>query len=118
VIRTRELILSPEGEAGEATATGSLAVPACRLVAVGIDYTGVPATTDLTLESQGRTLLTRSDSNTDAFVQLAADVTDSAGATVENAFAQSPIVYGSITAAVAQADAAENGVRVTLYIEE
>jgi hypothetical protein len=118
MIRTRSLALSPEGEAGEAVAEGSIGVGPLRLVAVGIDYTGVPATTDVTIKSQGRTILKRESSNTDGFFQLAGDMVDAAGAALEKEFSQSPLVYDEIAAEVAQADASAEGVIVTLYVEE
>lgn len=118
MIRTRELSLSPAGEAGEAVAEATIGVDTERLVAVGVNYTGVPETTDVTISNQGRTLLARSNSNTDGFFQLAAAVSDSAGAAVEGAFAQAPAVHGEITIAVAGADEASDGVAVLLLLED
>jgi hypothetical protein len=118
-LRSRTVKLSPAGVAGSATATRDLGVGGpCRLAAVGIDYTGMPATTDVTISNGGRDVAALDNANADAVVQPREQARDTAtGAVIAGVFVE-PVLNGTVNVAVAGADAGTDSVVVTLYLEE
>lgn len=89
-----------------------------RILAVHVDYTSQPATTDVTLASTlpTQTILTLTDSNTDALDYPRKLVQGATGADL-TAIYDNFIVAGYLTATVAQGDAVTDGVVVTVYLE-
>ena len=119
-IEKHELKVSTTGSAGSASGSSVLAVPLSELVACYVDYHGsAPSTTDLTLKSPGNpvsvTLMTLTNTNTDAWKYPTVNLHDNVGAAVTGAYA-APVVHGNITADLAQCDALTDAVVLTIYL--
>lgn len=110
---------SATGDSGTVSASGSNPLPSGTLYAIYIDFTSMPATTDVTISEvlptgALRTLLITTNVNTDGvfLVQLAnATVAGAAG----TGFVY-PVVGGSFKVTVAQADALADAVAVYMMI--
>ncbi len=113
--------LVPVGADGSAAAHDTVGNNAPAVLRyVKIDYTDVPSTTDILIKegsSSGRTLFTRTNSNTDTtLVAVVEDGVDSAGGTVANIEGQA--FEGGLYISVAQANAsATSKVVVTALVE-
>jgi hypothetical protein len=113
------LVVDVAGSAGSATgSTTSIDGINGRVLAVHVDYTSQPATTDVTLTSSSppQTILTLTNTNSDALIysRRLLQGTDGTNLTaVYDAF----IVAGKLTASVAQGDPVVGGVVVTVYVE-
>lgn len=119
--RVHSVRLTPTGAAGSAAASGQISVPPCRLVAVQLDYTSQPATTDVTLTNMGRAVFTRSNSGTDGHFPVREATVDVAGTAVAAGDGErftEPALNGSVTIAVAQGDPVADGVIVILHVRE
>lgn len=121
MIRTETLILTPAGSAGSATATGLTGVVSGEIMAIHLNYTSQPATTDVTIATAAvpvQTLLTRTDANTDAWFYPRVGVQDNTGAalsfdTTEPVPDRYP-VDDHVRITIAQGDPVANGLIVTI----
>lgn len=108
------------GNAGAATGAGDLNIPQGGLLcALDINYTSMPATTDLTISEvlpsgNLRTLLTLTDTNTDTSKIIQLPSVTSANVST-GAFVY-PAIGSTIRVSVAQGDAATAGVIVSALI--
>jgi len=113
------LVVDVAGSAGSATGSKSSSSNVNgRVLAVHIDYTSQPATTDVTLTSSSpsQTILTRTNQNADGwfYPRQLMDGTD--GADLTGIYEALPVA-GTLTASVAQGDPVTGGVVVTVYVE-
>ena len=120
-VQKHELKISTTGGAGVATGSGILSLPLCELLAIYLNYhASAPATTDVTAKSVGDpatvTLLTRSNSATDAWLYPTVNVHDNVGVAVTGAQAPPVIHAGALSIDVAQCDALTDCVTVTAYV--
>jgi len=123
-IRTYTVTLTPAGAAGSATAEGQTREPANGyLVAVHLNYTSQPATTDVTIATANApvtTILTRTDANADAWFypkqivhgETGTALTGTAGG--DRAYIP---VDDYIKVTIAQGDPVANGLIATLLVE-
>ena len=86
-----------------------------RLIGVVLQYTGQPATVDVTITNEGRAVAARSNANTTAIVYPRVLTQDETGANTTNR--EAPLVLGTVTVAVAQGNAQVGGVRAILVFE-
>lgn len=119
MIRTYKITVTTTGSAGSATGTGQTTRPVngC-LIAVHLDYTSLPATTDVTIATATapvQTLLTKTNANTDAWVYPRVLLQDTSGANLTALYDELSI-DDYVTVSVAQADA--GSLVVTLLVEE
>lgn len=119
-IEKHELKVSTTGVAGSASGSSILAVPLSELVGVYVDFHGsAPATTDLTLKSPGNpasvTLMTLTNTNTDAWKYPKVQKHDNIGAAIVGDYAD-PIIHGNLQADLAQCDALTDAVVLTVYL--
>ena len=95
-LRKVQTTLTATGEAGSASAAGSIQLRGvCEVYAVALDYTSLPATADVTVTDGagiGGTVLSRSNSNTDATLYPRAAASKSADGS-SSSTARSP--YGT-----------------------
>lgn len=113
------LTITTTGSAG--TATGSAVTPTLYgfLEMVRIDYNAMPVTTDITISEVGglnRTLLTISNSNTDAVYYPRSVVHDAAGVAIVGGYAKIYLYGYPLQVSVAQADAGAEAVKVGLIL--
>lgn len=111
--------ITTEGVNGSAAGEAVLTTPdgPARVLAIKLDYTGQPVTTDVTVEDKSGvngTILTRSNTATDGTFHPVLKAQDSAGADVEGEYVQ-PAVDGLVVK-VAQGDSGKT-VRVDVYLE-
>lgn len=121
-IRKTTINVTTTGSAGSASGSSSATVGVGELVALHVDYTSQPATTDVTITSPSspstRTLLTVSNNATDGYYFPSDLLDDSTGADITGAAKPAFVQAGVLTVAVAQGDAATNGVTVTAWVRE
>ncbi len=114
-----EIKLSTTGSAGSATASGHAATPIGQLVALHLNYTSQPATTDITVTAPSNpaalTILTLSNANTDAWFFPKTQDHDNVGAAITGSYSD-PLLHNGVDIAVAQGDAVTDGVIATLYV--
>jgi hypothetical protein len=118
-IEKHELRVSTTGSSGSATGFSALAVPLSELLAVHVDYhASAPGTTDLTLKSPSGpvsvTVLTVSNTNSDAWYYPKIQDHDNAGAAITGSYSDPPLDH--FTADLAQCDALTDAVILTIYI--
>ena len=119
-IEKHELRVSTTGSAGSASGSSILALPLCELVAVHLNFhASAPATTDTTVKSPGNpasvTLLTVSNSATDAWYYPKVQKHDNTGAAITGDYAD-PVVHGNLSIDLAQCDALTDALVATIYI--
>lgn len=131
MISTYALNITTVGSAGAATGSATTARPVNgRLIAVYVDYTSQPATTDITLSvthkaiasstlelSYAKTLLTLTNANTDGWFYPRQLLDDTAGADLTAIYDSLP-VDGYLSVLVAQGDAITDGVKMLVVIED
>lgn len=108
------------GSAGSATGDGYSKAVSGFLVGAYFDFhASAPATTDTTVTdvATGRTILTLTNTVTDAMHVVQKQASDNTGTAISGAYAYSPI-DGEIKISLAQCDALTNAVQVHLYILE
>lgn len=104
------------GVAGSAAGTASSAAVYGELLDVAVDYhADAPATTDLVLTSGGDTILTLTDTKTDALKRPMVQGADGAGSAIAGAYGRIWL-SGAVTATVAGCDALTAAVVVTLRV--
>ncbi len=119
-LNTRKFRIDAAGAAGAAAGNKVLSFPTPAVIkAVRVDYTGQPATVDVTLENMGRTVVLNTNAGADVIVQPVVPATDPAGAAAPAGDDRwvPLIVHGDVTIAVAQGNAAAPAVEVTLFYE-
>jgi len=106
----------------DASATGSrvTALPYCELLAVRMDFhTDAPASTDTTLSSPGDpvsvTLLTVTNSATDAWFYPTHQLDDSSASAITGAYIPA-IVHGNLLTELAGCDALTDALTMTIYV--
>lgn len=118
-VRAYQITATASGSAGSATGTGTSSAPIMgELLAVHLDYTGLPATTDVTLAhvTPARTLLTVTNNVTDGWYTPRSPAVDTANTAITNSFTEIPLA-GYVTVSIAQGDAAGTVV-ATLLVDE
>jgi hypothetical protein len=116
-IRALSRRLTPVGAAGSAAVSVDIGVPPSQLLGVMLDYTTLPATTDVTVTNMGRALLTRTNVNADGMFMAKEGIVDATGTAIANGV-DYPLVHGNVTVAVAQADPIADGLAVILFIRD
>lgn len=123
-IREYQVKVSTTGSAASATGSNSVAVPLGELVGVYLDFnSSTPATTDTTITSTGdgagvgTTLLTITNSTTDAWYFPGEQMDGNTGSAITGAY-QHPLVFGHITIALAGSDALTDALIAWLYVRE
>ena len=106
----------------DASATGSrvTALPYCELLAVRMDFhASAPGTTDTTLSSPGGpvavTLLTVSNSVTDAWYYPTHQLDDSSGSAITGAYIPA-VIHGNLLTEVAGSDALTDALVMTIFV--
>ena len=108
----------------DASATGSLvtALPYSELIAVRMDFhASAPASTDTTLSSPGDpvavTLLTVTNSATDAWYYPSIQLDDNSGSAITGAYVPA-IVHGNLLVELAGSDALTDALTLTIFIRK
>ena len=106
----------------DASATGALvtALPYCELLAVRMDFhASAPGTTDTTLSSPGGpvavTLLTVSNSVTDAWYYPTHQLDDSSGSAITGAYIPA-VIHGNLLTELAGSDALTDALVMTIFV--
>ena len=106
----------------DASATGSLvtALPYCELLAGYFNFhADAPASTDTTLSSPGDpvalTLLTITNSATDAWYYPSIQMDDNAGAAITGAYVPA-IIHGNLLVELAGSDALTDALTLTIFV--
>ena len=106
----------------DASATGSLvtALPYCELLAVYMNFhADAPASTDTTLSSPGDpvsvTLLTVTNSATDAWFYPTHQLDDSSASAITGAYIPA-IIHGNLLTELAGSDALTDALTMTIYV--
>lgn len=120
MIEKHEITVTTTGSAGSAVGSTVKALPLSELVALYVNFhASAPATTDTTISSPGNpvalTLLTITNSATDAWYYPAVQKDDNTGSAITGDYAQ-PVIHGNLLVELAQADALTDCVVVTAYI--
>jgi hypothetical protein len=113
------LPITTTGSAGSATGSAVTPVPngVARLIAVDIDFGAVPATTDTTIAADRGTVLTVTNSNTDKTYYPRVPVQVAAGTDLAGRGEEPPIVEGTVTVSLAQADALATAATIGLVFD-
>ena len=113
--------VSTTGSSG--SATGSLVVPMAyaKIVAARLDFhASAPGTTDTTLSSPGDpvavTLLTVTNSATDAWYYPSIQMDDNSGSAITGAYVPA-FVHGNLLVELAGCDALTDALTLTVYVE-
>ena len=106
----------------DASATGSRVVPLpyCEIIAARMDFhASAPGTTDTTLSSPGDpvsvTLLTVTNSATDAWYYPSIQLDDNSGSAITGAYVPA-IVHGNLLVELAGSDALTDALTLTLFV--
>ncbi len=106
----------------DASATGSLvtALPYCELLAARMDFhASAPGTTDTTLSSPGGpvavTLLTITNSSTDAWYYPTHQLDDNTGSAITGAYIPA-IIHGNLLTELAGCDALTDALTLTVFV--
>lgn len=113
------LPVATTGSAGSATGSTNAGIPGGygQVVSVSLDYSGsAPATTDVTIKSNGETILTVSNNKTDGVYYPRAAVCDSAGSAISGEYT-TPTVSRDVTVEVADCDALAVAVTAAIIVE-
>jgi hypothetical protein len=118
-LKRKNVVITTTGSAGSATGSATVGVPngCARLMAVDIDYGAVPATTDVTVAGDRGTILTVTDANTDKTFYPRVPVQSTAGADLTGRNEEAPIVEGTLTVSLAQADALATAATIGLIFD-
>lgn len=118
-LKRKTAVITTTGSAGSATGSATIAVPngIARLVAVDIDFGAVPATTDTTIAADRGTVLTVTNSNTDKTYYPRVPVQVAAGTDLAGRGEEPPIVEGTVTVSLAQADALATAATIGLVFD-
>jgi hypothetical protein len=107
----------------DASATGSLvvALPYCKLLAAYLNFhASAPASTDTTLSSPGDpvalTLLTVTNSATDAWYYPSLQMDDNSGSAITGAYVPA-LIHGNLLVELAGCDALTDALTMTVFVE-
>ena len=114
------LKVSTTGSSGSATGSLVTALPYCELLAARLDFhASAPGTTDTTLSSPGGpvsvTLLTITNSATDASYYPTHQLDDSTGSAITGAYIPA-IIHGNLLTELAQCDALTDALTMTIFV--
>ena len=112
--------VSTTGSSGSATGSLVTALPYCELLAARLDFhASAPGTTDTTLSSPGGpvsvTLLTITNSATDAWFYPPHQLDDSSGSAITGAYIPG-IIHGNLLTELAQCDALTDALTMTIFV--
>jgi hypothetical protein len=115
MLKTLEIAAVGAPGSASGSAEFGLYLPA-KLEAVEVDYAATaPATTDLTISCEGRTILTLSNSASDRVVYPRVPVQDMTGADIAGPFVL-PTLRGRVTVTLAQSNALSPAATVRLHV--
>ncbi len=119
-IEKHVLKVSTTGGDGSATGSSILALPLVELLAIHLDFNAsAPATTDTTVTASGNplavTLLTVTDSVTDAWFYPKVQDDDNSGSAITGSYSH-PIIQEHLTIDLAQCNALTDAVVATIYV--
>ena len=121
MIERHKATVTTTGSAGSATGNVIIALPMCELVAVYLDFhASAPATTDTTITAPGGdpadvTVLTVSNSATDAWKYPKVQDHDNTGAAITGAYSD-PVIPQNLLVALAQCDALTAALTIYVYV--
>lgn len=119
-IRTQQVTLTPAGSAGSATANGQTGVISGEIMAVHLEYTSQPATTDVTIATANapvNTILTITNAATDGWFYPRHVVHGETGTALTGTAGgdRTPVpVDDHIKVTIAQGDPVANGLVATI----
>ena len=119
-IEKHTIMISTTGSSGSATGSLVTALPYCELLSVRMDFhASAPGTTDTTLSSPGGpvsvTLLTISNSATDAWFYPTHQLDDSSGSAITGAYIPA-IIHGNLLTELAGCDALTDALTMTIFV--
>ncbi len=112
--------VSTTGSSGSATGSLVTALPYCELLAARLDFhASAPGTTDTTLSSPGGpvsvTLLTVTNSSTDAWFYPTHQLDDSSGSAITGAYIPA-VIHGNLLVELAGCDALTDALTMTIFV--
>jgi len=112
--------ISTTGSSGSATGSLVTPLPYCEILAVRADfYASAPGTTDTTISSPGDpvavTLLTITNSATDAWFYPTHQLDDSSGSAITGAYIPA-VVHGNLLVELAGCDALTDALTLTIFV--
>ena len=112
--------VSTKGSSGSATGSLDTALPYCELLAARLDFhASAPGTTDTTLSSPGGpvsvTLLTVTNSSTDAWFYPTHQLDDSSGSAITGAYIPA-VIHGNLLVELAGCDALTDALTMTIFV--
>ena len=112
--------ISTTGSAASATGSRIVPLPYCEILAARMDFhASAPGTTDTTLSSPGDpvsvTLLTITNSATDAWYYPSIQLDDNSGSAITGAYVPA-IVHGNLLVELAGSDALTDALTLTIFI--
>ena len=112
--------VSTTGSSGSATGSLVVALPYCELLAARFDFhASAPGTTDTTLSSPGGpvsvTLLTVTNSATDAWYYPSIQLDDNSASAITGAYVPA-IIHGNLLVELAQCDALTDALTLTVFV--
>ena len=112
--------VSTTGSSGSATGSLVTALPYCELLAARLDFhASAPGTTDTTLSSPGGpvsvTLLTITNSATDAWYYPTHQLDDSSGSAITGAYIPA-VIHGNLLVELAGCDALTDALTMTIFV--
>ena len=119
-IEKHTIKISTTGSSGSATGSLVTALPYCELLSVRMDFhASAPGTTDTTLSAPGGpvsvTLLTISNSATDAWFYPTHQLDDSSGSAITGAYIPA-IIHGNLLTELAGCDALTDALTMTIFV--
>jgi hypothetical protein len=124
MIRTQQVTVTTTGSAGSASGNANSGLMSGKLVAIHLDFTSQPATTDVTVATAHapiRTLISVSNTNADGWFYPRVAVQDTSGAAITfdgtHGIYEAIPVNDYITVSVAQGDPNVAAVVATIYVE-
>ena len=114
-----EIKISGAGSAGTATGSGHRATPIGELVAIHMNFTSAPSTTDTTITAPGNpaalTILTLTNVNSDGWYFPKVQDHDNVGAAITGSYSH-PLLHNGVDISIAQADVVTDELIATLYV--
>jgi len=112
--------VSTTGSSASATGSRIVPLPYCEILAARLDFhASAPGTTDTTLSSPGDpvsvTLLTVTNSATDAWYYPSIQLDDNSGSAITGAYVPA-IVHGNLLVELAGSDALTDALTLTLFV--
>ena len=119
-IEKHTIKVSTTGSSGSATGSLVPALPYCELLAARLDFhASAPGTTDTTLSSPGGpvsvTLLTITNSATDAWYYPTHQLDDSSGSAITGAYIPA-VIHGNLLTELAGCDALTDALTMTIFV--